>query len=219
MLTSLLAHTTALHCVWFLPFHTRGGSDRSPGAGHRSGRLSQGALPVSGMPWGPVWGLLCQPSIYSLRAIYSCTARHAQLRDLGLRLEIKSRSGQIMCPVRFLYAPHVSDSATFLRSTISPTFTPSPADVRCKISAYHRCRHRDLLDRQSTSSSRRQPRPPCGRWTCSQHAAKGLILESCEASQASEASILVIGHRQPVSPHPPPTTSTALIGSLGGLLC
>ena len=94
MLTSLLAHTTALHCVWFLPFHTRGGSDRSPGAGHRSGRLSQGALPVSGMPWGPVWGLLCQPSIYSLRAIYSCTARHAQLRDLGLRLEIKSRSGQ-----------------------------------------------------------------------------------------------------------------------------
>jgi hypothetical protein len=26
--------------------------DRSPGAGHRSGRLSQGALPVSGMPWG-----------------------------------------------------------------------------------------------------------------------------------------------------------------------
>ena len=64
MLTSLLAHTTALHCVWFLPFHTRGGSDRSPGAGHRSGRLSQGALPVSGMPWGPVWGLLCQPSIY-----------------------------------------------------------------------------------------------------------------------------------------------------------
>ena len=113
---------------------------------------------------------------------------------------------------------HVSDSATFLRSTISPTFTPSPADVRCKISAYHRCRHRDLLDRQSTSSSRRQPRPPCGRWTCSQHAAKGLILESCGAPQASEASILVIGHRQPVSPHPPPT-STALIGSLGGLLC
>jgi hypothetical protein len=79
-------------------------------------------------------------------------------------------------------------------------------------------RHRDLLDRQSTSSSRRQPRPPCGRWTCSQRAAKGLILESCEASQASEAFILVIGHRQPVSPRPPPT-STALIGSLGGLLC
>jgi hypothetical protein len=52
---------------------------------------------------------------------------------------------------------------------------------------------------------------PCGRWTCSQHAAKGLILESCEASQASEAFILVIGHRQLVSPHPPPT-STALIG-------
>jgi hypothetical protein len=25
---------------------------RSPGAGHRSGRLPQGALPVSGMPWG-----------------------------------------------------------------------------------------------------------------------------------------------------------------------
>ena len=75
-------------------------------------------------------------------------------------------------PVRFCaqYASstrHVSDSATFLRSTISPTFTPSPADVRCKISAYHRCRHRDLLDRQSTSSTRRQPRPPCGRWTCS----------------------------------------------------
>ena len=68
-------------------------------------------------------------------------------------------------PVRFCaqYASstrHVSDSATFLRSTISPTFTSSPADVRCKISAYHRCRHRDLLDRQSTSSSRRQPRPP-----------------------------------------------------------
>jgi hypothetical protein len=60
--------------------------------------------------------------------------------------------------------------------------------------------------------------PPCGRWTCSQRAAKGLILESCEASLASEASILVIGHRQPVSPRPPPT-STALIGSLGGLLC
>jgi hypothetical protein len=51
-LTSLIAYTTALHCVWFLPFHTRGGSDRSPGAGHRSGRLPQGALPVSGMPWG-----------------------------------------------------------------------------------------------------------------------------------------------------------------------
>jgi hypothetical protein len=29
-----------------------------------------------------------------LRAIYSCTARHAHLRDLGLRPEIKSRSGQ-----------------------------------------------------------------------------------------------------------------------------
>ena len=28
---------------------------------------------------------------------------------------------------------HVSDSATFLRSTISPTFTPSPADVWCKV--------------------------------------------------------------------------------------
>jgi hypothetical protein len=29
------------------------GGDRSPGAGHRSGRLPQGALPVSGMrPWG-----------------------------------------------------------------------------------------------------------------------------------------------------------------------
>jgi hypothetical protein len=53
MPTSLIAYTTALHCVWFLPFHTRGGSDRSPGAGHRSGRLPQGAcLPVSGMPWG-----------------------------------------------------------------------------------------------------------------------------------------------------------------------
>jgi hypothetical protein len=26
--------------------------DRSPRAGHRSGRLPQGALPVSGMPWG-----------------------------------------------------------------------------------------------------------------------------------------------------------------------
>jgi hypothetical protein len=36
VLTSLIAHThtIALHCVWFLPFHTRGGSDRSPGAGH-----------------------------------------------------------------------------------------------------------------------------------------------------------------------------------------
>jgi hypothetical protein len=66
--------------------------------------------------------------------------------------------------------------------------------------------------------SRRQPRPLCGRWTCSHRAVKGLILESCEASQASEAFILVIGHRQPVSPHPPPT-STALIGSLGGILC
>jgi hypothetical protein len=218
MLTSLLAHTTALHCVWFLPFHTRGGSDRSPGAGHRSGRLSQGALPVSGMPWGPVWGLLCQPSIYHF--VQSTHVRRA------MRSFVTSVSGSRSSPdpVRLCaqYASsthHVSDSATFLRSTISPTFTPSPADVRCKISAYHRCRHRDLLDRQSTSSSRRQPRPPCGRWTCSQHAAKGLILESCEASQASEASILVIGHRQPVSPHPPPTTSTALIGSLGGLLC
>jgi hypothetical protein len=49
---------------------------------------------------------------------------------------------------------------------------------------------------------------------CSQHAAKGLILESCEGPQASEAFILVIGPRQPVSPRPPPT-STALIGSLG----
>jgi hypothetical protein len=48
--------------------------------------------------------------------------------------------------------------------------------------------------------------------------AHAIALESCEASLAFEASILVIGHRQSVSPHPSPT-STALIGSLGGLLC
>jgi hypothetical protein len=62
-----------------------------------SGRVSQGALPVSGMPWGLGMRIRIrsriQGLIYSLRAIYSCTARHAQLRDLGLRLEIKSRSG------------------------------------------------------------------------------------------------------------------------------
>ena len=199
-------------------------ADRSPGAGHRSGRLPQGAcLPVSGMPWGsnpPYPQSVAASQAQSTHFVQSTHVRRA------MRSFVTSVSGSRSSPdpVRLCaqYASsthHVSDSATFLRSTISPTFTPSPADVRCKISAYHRCRHRDLLDRQSTSSSRRQPRPPCGRWTCSQHAAKGLILESCEAPQASEASILVIGHRQPVSPHPPPTTSTALIGSLGGLLC
>ena len=69
-----------------------------------------------------------QGLIYSLRAIYSYTARHAQLRDLGVRLEIKSRSGQVLCPVRFLYAPRLRFS-DLLRSKISPTTTPSPADV------------------------------------------------------------------------------------------
>jgi hypothetical protein len=86
--------------------------DRSPGAGHRSGRLPQlGALPVSGMPWGsnpPYPQPHPRPNLLT-SCSYSCTARHAQLRsctarhdaqqlrDLGLRLEtrdqVQTRSG------------------------------------------------------------------------------------------------------------------------------
>jgi hypothetical protein len=52
---------------------------------------------------------------------------------------------------------------------------------------------------------------PCGRWTCSQRAAKGLTLESCEAPQSPPSFYprhrSLLAPRQPVSPRPPPTST------------
>jgi hypothetical protein len=115
----------------------------------------------------------------------------------------------------------VSDSATFCDPrSLRLLLTPSPADVAL-MQSFPLSTAATAIS--SIANPRRQPavnhdpRPAvAGRALSTRH--KGLILGSCEASQASEASILVIGHRQPVSPHQPPT-STALIGSLGGLLC
>jgi hypothetical protein len=66
------------------------------------------------------------PVMHHFVPIYTCLALHAQLRDLGPRPEIQSRSGQVMGPVRFLCAPPPSlfSSDLFdLRST-SSNFTP-----------------------------------------------------------------------------------------------
>jgi hypothetical protein len=69
--------------------------------------------------------------IYLLRTTCSYPAPHAQLRDLGLRLEIQSRSGQVLCLVRFLCAlyraPPLRFSDDLLRSKISPTFALASA--------------------------------------------------------------------------------------------
>jgi hypothetical protein len=131
-------------------------------------------------------------------------------------------------PVRFCAwcassARHRSDSATFCvqdlsdfypitgrrlmqnfpLSTLPPPRSPrSPIHVVIPPSTTTPLRSLDVL---SARGERVHPRVSC--------------LGSCEASQwASEAFILVIGPRQTVSPHPPPTSS-ALIGSLGVLLC
>ena len=84
----------------------------APGRGTGAGACPRGHCRLAACPGGRFGACSAShPSITS--SIYSCTARHAQLRDLGLRLEIKSRSGQIMCPVRFLYAPRLRLSDLF----------------------------------------------------------------------------------------------------------
>jgi hypothetical protein len=91
VLTGLIAHTTALHCVW------------SPGAGHRSERLPQGVLPVSGMPWGSKIGSSVSAAASQARsthfvqhraATHVRRAAHAAQLILGLGLETESRPGQ-----------------------------------------------------------------------------------------------------------------------------
>jgi hypothetical protein len=42
------------------------------------------------------------PNLQTSCNLLMCTARHAQLRDLGLRPEIKSRSGQIALAITLL---------------------------------------------------------------------------------------------------------------------
>ena len=129
------------------------------------------------------------------------------------------------CASRFLCASRIAASIQRrpLRSRASPAFTLSPRPA---------CRR--LMKSFRLATPLPPPRPPrspihvanppltttsCGRWTCSQHAAKGPIPGSCEVRSSSgpRSPILAIGPRQPVSSRPPPT-STALVGSLG-LLC
>jgi hypothetical protein len=92
-------------------------SDRSPGAGHRStgagacprGRCRLAACPGDRIPRSRIRSR-SRISCLICYFVTSCTARHAQLRDLGLRPEIKYQvqspdlvSGQVLCPpVRFI---------------------------------------------------------------------------------------------------------------------
>jgi hypothetical protein len=156
--------------------------------------------------------------IYSLRAIYSCMARqHAQLRDLGRSSPDPVR----VCAQCASSARHVSDSAAFCDPR-SLRLLPHhrPTDVWCKV-----FRLAPLPPPRSPRSPIHVVIPPsinhdppavAGRALSARR--KGPSSSPCEAPLASEAFILVIGHRQPVSPRPPPP-SNALLGSLGGLLC
>jgi hypothetical protein len=59
-----------------------------------TGAPERGTAGCRHAPGDPVVRLRCRlaPNLLTSRAIYSCTARYAQLCDLGLRLEIKSSS-------------------------------------------------------------------------------------------------------------------------------
>jgi hypothetical protein len=72
----------------------------APGRGTGAGACPRGHCRLAACPGDRILRIRSRilGLIYSLRAIYSHTARPAQLRDLGLRLEIKSRSGHLSLP-------------------------------------------------------------------------------------------------------------------------